>query len=90
MASFIRLVRNVIVFFYDYVYEGFYENNVDRRFNYISGYGTMVPRDLVVLCFISRMSLVPLSKWSTRDNTVGLLRLEIMCIWERYIYKVCY
>ena len=87
MASFIRLVRNVIVFFYDYVYEGFYENNVDRRFNYISGYGTMVPRDLVVLCFISRMSLVPLSKWSTRDNTVGLLRLKIMRRGEGERYK---
>ena len=78
MASFIRLVRSVIVFFYDYVHEGCYENNVDRRFNYISGYGTMVPRDLVVLFFISRVSLVPLSKWSTRDKTVGLLRLKIM------------
>ena len=24
------LVRNLIVFFYSYVYEGYYENNVDR------------------------------------------------------------
>ena len=32
------LVRNVIVFFYDYVYEDYYENNVDRCFNYLSGY----------------------------------------------------
>ena len=27
---FICLVRNVIVFFYGYVYEGCYENNVDK------------------------------------------------------------
>ena len=26
---------------------------------------------------------MPLPEWSTRDNTVGLLRLEIMRIWER-------
>ena len=32
------LVRNVIVFFYGYVYEGYYENDVDRYFNYLSGY----------------------------------------------------
>ena len=38
MASFICLVRNVIVFFHGYAYEGYYENNVDRCFNYQSGY----------------------------------------------------
>ena len=28
----------MIVFFYGYVYEGYYENDVDRCFNYLSGY----------------------------------------------------
>lgn len=33
------LVKNIIVSFYGYVYEGNYYNNVDRRFAYLSGYG---------------------------------------------------
>ena len=37
-VSFICLVWNVIAFIYDYVYEGCYEKNVDRCFNYLSGY----------------------------------------------------
>ena len=35
---FVSLVRNVIVFFYGYVYEGYYENDVNRYFDYLSGY----------------------------------------------------
>ena len=27
-----------MVFFYGYVYEGYYENNADRCFTYLSGY----------------------------------------------------
>ena len=44
------LVRNVIVLFYGYVYEGYYENNVDRCFDYLSGYvdnSTALPSHLV-------------------------------------------
>ena len=28
----------MIAFFYGYVYEGYYENDVDRCFSYLSGY----------------------------------------------------
>ena len=38
MVSFICLMRDVIVFLCGYVNENYYENNVDRCFNYLSGY----------------------------------------------------
>ena len=33
------LVKNIIVFFYGYVYESYNDNNVHGRFAYLSGYG---------------------------------------------------
>ena len=38
MVSSQCLVRNVIVFFYGYVYEDYYEDNMNRCFAYLSGY----------------------------------------------------
>ena len=64
------LVRNVIVFFYCYVYEAYYyENN-----------GTVWSSHFVLH---PEGELMPLPEWSTRGNTVGLLRLKIMRIQEK-------
>ena len=56
MASILCLVRNVIVFFYGYVYEGYYENDVDRCFNYLSGYADNSTTRLSHLVSIPRAS----------------------------------
>ena len=80
-------VRNVIVFFYGYVCEGYYENNVDRRFNYLSGYADNSTTRLSHLVSHPEGEPMPLSEWSTRDNIVGLLRLKIMRRWGRERYK---
>ena len=65
MVSFICLVRNVIVFFHGYVYEGYYENNVDRCFNYLSGYADNSTTRLSHLVFHPEGELMPLSERST-------------------------
>ena len=77
------LVRNVIVFFYGYVYEGYYENDVDRCFDYLSGYVDNSTTRLSHLVSHPEGEPMPLSEWSTRDNAVGLSRLKIMMRWER-------
>ena len=56
MASILCLVRNVIVFFYGYVYEGYYKNNVDRCFTNLSGYADNTPYGLDFSCLIPRAS----------------------------------
>ena len=88
MASFICLVRNVIVFFHGYAYEGYYENNVDRCFNYQSGYEDNDTVWSGLLGFHpGGGKVMPLPEWSTRDNAIGLSRLKIMRRWERERYK---
>ena len=87
MASILCLVRNVIVFFYGYVYEGYYENDVDRYFNYLSGYADNSTTRLSHLVSHPEGEPMPLSEWSTRDSAVGLSRLKIMGRWEREGYK---
>ena len=54
MASILCLVRNVIVLFYGYVYEGYYENDVDRYFDCLSGYADNSTTRLSHLVFSSR------------------------------------
>ena len=39
MVNSLCQVRNVIVFFYGYVYEDYYDNNVNGCFTYLGGYG---------------------------------------------------
>ena len=87
MVSFICLVRNVLVLFYGYVCEGYYENDVDRCFNYLSGYADNSTTRLSHLVSHPEGEPMPLSEWSTRDNAVGLSRLKIMRRWERERYK---
>ena len=87
MVSFICLVRNVLVLFYGYVCEGYYENDVDRCFNYLSGYADNSTTRLSHLVSHPEGELTPLSEWPTRDNAVGSSRLKIMRIWERERYK---
>ena len=46
IVDFLYLLRNVIVFFYDYVYEDDYDSNRNGWYNYLSGYtdnGTALP-----------------------------------------------
>ena len=76
----------MIVFFYGYVYQGYYENDVDRCFNYLSGYADNSTTRLGHLVFHPEGEPMPLSEWSTRDNAVGLSRLKIMRRWERERY----
>ena len=80
------LVRNVIVFFYGYVYEGYYENDVDRYFDYLSSYADNSTTRLSHLVSHPEGEFTPLFERSTRDNTVGLLRLKIMRRQERERY----
>ena len=49
--------------------------------------GIMVPTRSSHLVSHPEGELMPLSKWSTRDSTVGLSRLTIMRRWKRDIYK---
>ena len=51
MVSSFCLVRNVIVFFYGYAYEGYYENNVNRCFTNLSGYADNSTTQLSHLAF---------------------------------------
>ena len=77
MVSFICQVRNVIVFFYGYVYEGYYENDVDRYFDYLSGYTDNSTTRLSHRMFHSEGELMPLSEWSTREGTFWFLRYRL-------------
>ena len=60
---------------------------MDRCFDYLSGYADNSTTRLTYLMFHPEGRSTPLSEWSTRDNTVGLLRLKIMRRWERERYK---
>ena len=86
MASILCLVRNVIVFFYC-LNKGYCENNVDRYFDYLSGYADNSTTPLSHLVSHPEGEPMPLSEWSTRDSAVGLSRLKIMRRWERERYK---
>ena len=70
------LVRNVIVFFYGYVYEGYYEDDVDRCFNYLSGYGDNGTTRLSHLVSHPEGELMPLSEWATRDEHCWVVEVE--------------
>ena len=67
-------VRNVIIFFYGYVYEGYYENDVNRYFNYLSGYADNSTTRLSHLVSHPEGEPMPLSEWSTREGTFWFLR----------------
>ena len=56
---------------------------MDRCFNYLSGYADNSTTRLSHLVSHPEGEPMPLSEWSTRDNTVGLSRLKIMRRWER-------
>ena len=72
----------MIVFFYGYVYEGYYGNNVDRCFNYLSGYADNSTTRLSHLVSHPEGEPMPLSERSTRDGTVGLSGLKIIRKWK--------
>ena len=76
------ILGHVIVLFYGYVYEGYYENNVDRCFTSLSGYADNSTTRLRHLVSHPEGEPTPLAEWSTRDNAVGLSRLKIMRRWE--------
>ena len=62
------------MFFYGYVYEGYYDNNVDRCFIYLSGYvdnGTAGPS---LLMTHPEDEFTPLPEWSTQDNAVWFFK----------------
>ena len=77
MVSFICLARDVIVFFYGYVNENYYDNNVNGYFACISGYTDNGTTRLSHLVFHSEGEFTTLSEWSTRDNPVWLLRCRL-------------
>ena len=75
------------LFFHGYANENYYDNNVNGCFVCISAHtdnDTVWPN---LPGFHSEGKFTPLPECSTRDNTVGLLRLKIMRRWERAIYK---
>ena len=77
MVNSLYLVRSVLAFFYGYVYEGYYDNNMDRCFGYLSGYGDNDTVWSNLLRFHSEGKFRPLPEWSTQDSTVWLLRRRL-------------
>ena len=66
----------MIVFFYRYVYEGYYENDVDRYFDYLSGYADNSTTRLSHLVSHPEGEPMPLSEWFNPRQRCWVVEVE--------------